>query len=65
MYCQHKRSLTCKTWFPLDLSSLRLKDVVDPSENQTSLAFVVGDASITIRMDVLGNVPSYKMNCSR
>ncbi|KAG1951364.1 poliovirus receptor [Pimephales promelas] len=56
------RTITLPVYY---LSSLLLKDVVDNSENQTSLAFVVGDASITIRMDVLGNVPSYKMNCSR
>ncbi|XP_067307152.1 uncharacterized protein si:ch211-149e23.4 [Pseudorasbora parva] len=49
------------------LSSLQLKDVdyAINSENQTSLAFEEGDMDITIRMDVLGNVPSFKMNCSR
>ncbi|XP_050985026.1 uncharacterized protein si:ch211-149e23.4 isoform X2 [Labeo rohita] len=49
------------------LSSLRLKelDYAINSENQTSLAFVEGDTDITIRMDVMGNVPSYKIKCSR
>ncbi|KAK2881259.1 hypothetical protein Q8A67_018527 [Cirrhinus molitorella] len=49
------------------LSSLRLieLDYAINSENQTSLALVEGDTDITIRMDVLGNVPSYKIKCSR
>ncbi|XP_051719123.1 uncharacterized protein si:ch211-149e23.4 isoform X2 [Ctenopharyngodon idella] len=49
------------------LSSLQLKDVdyAINSENQTSLAFEEGDTGITIRMDILGNVPSYEINCSR
>ncbi|KAI2656205.1 Immunoglobulin superfamily member 10 [Labeo rohita] len=51
----------------VNLSSLRLKelDYAINSENQTSLAFVEGDTDITIRMDVMGNVPSYKIKCSR
>ncbi|XP_077065001.1 uncharacterized protein LOC143716366 isoform X1 [Siphateles boraxobius] len=58
------RTITLPIYY---LSSLQLKDVDDPinSENQTSLAFQVGDAGIKIKMDVLGNVPSYKINCSR
>lgn len=62
-----KRPLIRKTLFPLDLSSLQLKDVdyAINSENQTSLAFEEGDTGITIRMDILGNVPSYEINCSR
>lgn len=62
-----KHALIYKTLFPLDLSSLHLKDVdyAINSENQTSLAFVEGDTDVTIRMHVLGNIPSYQMNCSR
>ncbi|XP_016423829.1 uncharacterized protein LOC107752385 isoform X2 [Sinocyclocheilus rhinocerous] len=60
----NKRKITLPIYY---LSSLQLKDLdyAINRENQTSLALVEGDTDITIRMDVLGNVPSYKMKCSR
>ncbi|XP_026138439.1 uncharacterized protein LOC113115225 [Carassius auratus] len=58
------RTITLPIYY---LSSLQLKnlDYVINSENQTSLALVEGDTDITIMMDVLGNVPSSKVKCSR
>ncbi|ROL49949.1 Nectin-1 [Anabarilius grahami] len=58
------RTITLPVYY---LSSLQLKDVdyAINSENQTSLAFEEGDTDITIRMEILGNVPSYEINCSR
>ncbi|XP_016124013.1 uncharacterized protein [Sinocyclocheilus grahami] len=58
------RTITLPIYY---LSSLQLKnlDYAINSENQTSLALVKGDTDITIRMDVLSNVPSYKVKCSR
>ncbi|XP_042595179.1 uncharacterized protein si:ch211-149e23.4 [Cyprinus carpio] len=58
------RTITLPIYY---LSSLQLKNVdyAINSENQTSLSLVEGGMDITIRMDVLGNVPSYKVKCSR
>ncbi|KAF4103958.1 uncharacterized protein si:ch211-149e23.4 [Onychostoma macrolepis] len=58
------RTITLPIYY---LSSIQLKnlDYALNSENQTSLALVEGDMDITIRMNVLGNVPSYKLKCSR
>ncbi|XP_018939679.2 uncharacterized protein LOC109067131 isoform X2 [Cyprinus carpio] len=60
----NSRTITLPIYY---LSSLQLKDLdyAINSENQTSLALVEGDTDITIGMNVLGNVPSYKMKCSR
>ncbi|XP_043115284.1 uncharacterized protein si:ch211-149e23.4 isoform X3 [Puntigrus tetrazona] len=58
------RTVTLPVYY---LSSLQLKnlDYAINSENQTSLTLVEGGTDITIRMDVLGNVPSYKVKCYR
>ncbi|XP_051534616.1 uncharacterized protein LOC127429544 [Myxocyprinus asiaticus] len=49
------------------LSSLQLKDhsLAINGGNQTLLVFEEGDTNVTIRMDVLGNVPSYKISCTK
>ncbi|XP_051966227.1 uncharacterized protein LOC127631877 [Xyrauchen texanus] len=47
------------------LSSLQLKDhsLAINGGNQTLLVFEEGDTNLKISMDVLGNVPSYKISC--
>ncbi|XP_065137580.1 uncharacterized protein [Paramisgurnus dabryanus] len=56
------KTVTLPTYY---LSSLKLKDhsLAIKDENQTSLAFQIEDTDIKIKMDVLGNFPSYKINC--
>ncbi|KAK9961891.1 hypothetical protein ABG768_007289 [Culter alburnus] len=56
------RTITLPVYY---LSSLHFVDYAIKSENQTSLAFEEGDTNITIRMGILGNVPSHEINCSR
>nr|XP_021328584.1 uncharacterized protein si:ch211-149e23.4 [Danio rerio] len=58
------RTITLPIYY---LSYIQLKDFDHAvnNENQTALVFQEGDFDISVGMDVRGNVPSYKMICSR
>ncbi|KAI7800683.1 hypothetical protein IRJ41_009490 [Triplophysa rosa] len=56
------RTVTLPTYY---LSSLKLKDhsLTTNNENETSLAFQLEDTNVRIRMEILGDLPSYKTSC--
>lgn len=64
-HCKHTIFIVKRVLIAIDLSSLKLKDhsLTLNNGNQTSLAFQMEDTNIRIKMEILGDLPSYKISC--
>ncbi|KAA0701835.1 hypothetical protein E1301_Tti017675 [Triplophysa tibetana] len=56
------RTVTLPTYY-LSLLKLEGHSLTTNSENETSLAFQMEDTNIRIRMEISGDLPSYKISC--